>query len=380
MTTETDSAQSRLPHTTDNFVYSALDHATEQIRVLRIQPGKSKERIICTIQHVSLLAMDSQYNCLSYTWGDDLNTRTILVNGKELKVRENLYNFLLRARKFPRIYSMPIWIDAVCLDQANNAEKSHQVQRMSSIYASAKRVFIWLGSEHRKTLIRSSFWTYYRLYVDGRRDFGSKLAFRASEVVSHVRDCCRTFDRFLVSIGILKNYLPYSNGLEHAFTFKWLRLHIDVLDANEYWDRIWTVQERILARDPWIVYQNGFLPYPPLYHFYSVRLPSWNFRTPWDLELAVDAFRTFECHDPRDRLYALRSLLIERDADAIVVDYDMDLITLFLSQARRWLLTNLSSYEDCMYALSKALGLDYVTYCNHQLMDYLRSTATSQKS
>ncbi|KAF2491139.1 hypothetical protein BU16DRAFT_144507 [Lophium mytilinum] len=37
------------------------------------------------------------------------------------------------------------WIDAVCIDQKNNEEKSHQVKMMGSIYKRAQTVLIWLG-------------------------------------------------------------------------------------------------------------------------------------------------------------------------------------------------------------------------------------------
>jgi hypothetical protein len=40
---------------------------------------------------------------------------------------------------------MPIWIDAVCIDQSNNEEKSWQVERMGSIYSWATSTLIFLG-------------------------------------------------------------------------------------------------------------------------------------------------------------------------------------------------------------------------------------------
>lgn len=39
----------------------------------------------------------------------------------------------------------PIWVDAVCIDQSNNEEKSWQVERMGSIYARATNTLIFLG-------------------------------------------------------------------------------------------------------------------------------------------------------------------------------------------------------------------------------------------
>jgi heterokaryon incompatibility protein (HET) len=38
-----------------------------------------------------------------------------------------------------------IWIDSVCINQNDDAEKSDQVQRLSDIYTRASRVIVWLG-------------------------------------------------------------------------------------------------------------------------------------------------------------------------------------------------------------------------------------------
>ena len=40
---------------------------------------------------------------------------------------------------------MPILIDAVCINQGDDVEKAHQVQKMSSIYSLAEEVIVWLG-------------------------------------------------------------------------------------------------------------------------------------------------------------------------------------------------------------------------------------------
>ena len=45
------------------------------------------------------------------------------------------------------IGGVPIWVDAICIDQSNDMEKGHQVLFMDRIYRRADRVFIWLGEE-----------------------------------------------------------------------------------------------------------------------------------------------------------------------------------------------------------------------------------------
>ncbi|KAF4625929.1 hypothetical protein G7Y89_g12234 [Cudoniella acicularis] len=58
----------------------------------------------------------------------------------------NLDNALrvLRNHDTPRC----LWIDALCINQKDDAEKSVQVALMGSIYSKALRVVIWLGAEN----------------------------------------------------------------------------------------------------------------------------------------------------------------------------------------------------------------------------------------
>ncbi|OAG06323.1 uncharacterized protein CC84DRAFT_1090801, partial [Paraphaeosphaeria sporulosa] len=92
----------------------------------------------------------TKYTCLSYRWGDDEATHTVLINGKIRCVRQNLFDFLdmwkhgrRRRRKLKRWF----WIDALCIDQTNAAERNHQVQKMGQIYSNAEEVIVWLGKE-----------------------------------------------------------------------------------------------------------------------------------------------------------------------------------------------------------------------------------------
>ena len=40
---------------------------------------------------------------------------------------------------------LPIWVDAVCMNQIDDAEKSWQVQMMDKIYLRAARTLVYLG-------------------------------------------------------------------------------------------------------------------------------------------------------------------------------------------------------------------------------------------
>jgi hypothetical protein len=48
--------------------------------------------------------------------------------------------------------ALTIWIDAICINQDDNLERSAQVQIMGSIYQTAKRLRIWLGEHSPNTI------------------------------------------------------------------------------------------------------------------------------------------------------------------------------------------------------------------------------------
>ncbi len=86
------------------------------------------------------------FEALSYTWGDATEKHWISCDGKAIQVTRNLLVALqhLRQSDGPRV----IWIDAVCINQEDMAERGQQVQIMGSIYNKAGRVVVWLGEAH----------------------------------------------------------------------------------------------------------------------------------------------------------------------------------------------------------------------------------------
>ena len=85
------------------------------------------------------------YEALSYVWGDRESPKTISIDGCVQEVTENLEAALqqLRLSDAPR----RLWVDALCINQEDSKEKSHQIQKMRHIYRRASGVLVWLGNE-----------------------------------------------------------------------------------------------------------------------------------------------------------------------------------------------------------------------------------------
>lgn len=122
-----------------------------EIRVVDILPGYTLEDLRC---HVSTRSLESDapsdFDALSYTWGDWENCGRIILNGIDFPITANLYYALRRLRRTnqPR----RLWIDQISMDQRCHCEGTRhtcdtrlQVPLMGDIYKRARRVIIWLG-------------------------------------------------------------------------------------------------------------------------------------------------------------------------------------------------------------------------------------------
>lgn len=99
-----------------------------EIRILQLQPGNILSTISCDFLYVDLESA-KDYAALSYTWGSAAPSIPILLHGKVTLVSENLYLALLHLRK--RDVTL-IWVDALCINQEDLAERARQVSHMDS--------------------------------------------------------------------------------------------------------------------------------------------------------------------------------------------------------------------------------------------------------
>ncbi len=63
--------------------------------------------------------------------------------GWPTEITTNLYAALSRLRCTETVRTL--WIDAICINQKDIAEKSFQIELMRDIYSSAEEVSMWLG-------------------------------------------------------------------------------------------------------------------------------------------------------------------------------------------------------------------------------------------
>jgi len=127
-------------------IYHALPEQ-RHIRLLELQPGHWDEPLQCRLLIENLDSLNHTYEAISYAWGDATHRMPILCNGVDESITSSLFDALRIFRGRPGERPRMLWADAVCIDQANLGERSHQVQLMRHIYSTASKVLLWVGHD-----------------------------------------------------------------------------------------------------------------------------------------------------------------------------------------------------------------------------------------
>ncbi|KIV84843.1 hypothetical protein PV11_00597 [Exophiala sideris] len=201
---------------TEEFRHERLKLSGSFMRLLQIQGGTKKDALSLRITQYAIHRRPS-YVAISYTWGNAADTHFVRVNGRPFRVRSNLWHLLYHLRQ--RGVSQFLWIDALCIDQANLEERNFHVQLMGEIYDSADRTIVWLG-----------------LPSEDRRQA------RAMEFVGEMAATIRGKQ------GTVKFRDVY---LSDKYAARWMNLV--GLCYGVYWTRTWIIQEFLQAKEVEVV-------------------------------------------------------------------------------------------------------------------------------
>ncbi|KAI9746007.1 MAG: hypothetical protein M1818_000688 [Claussenomyces sp. TS43310] len=189
------------------FQYTPLNTG-QDIRLVALGRETAYDVIRCRLVDVPISTRPA-YEALSYEWGPSEHDESIYVNDALHRVRRNLYDALISLRN--KASDRLLWIDALCINQANVPERNHQVQLMGTIYSQARDVLVWLGLPSND----------------------SDVAIRYMRNITH---------RQVVRGSVNQNPGPQK---EHG-------AQLDAVAAfcnSSYWHRMWIVQEIQLAQN-----------------------------------------------------------------------------------------------------------------------------------
>jgi hypothetical protein len=155
------------------------------------------------------------FAALSYMWGDKSQLRTVIINDEKVEVRMNLENVLRELRhegKFGALFKL--WVDALCINQSDDIERTEQVAKMDKIYTLAWSIVAWIGPEEN--------------------DSAKAMA---------LLETLATYWPDRTKLDALRDQLVEQPN--HFAKGSWLALKH--LSEREYWTRLWIVQELALG-------------------------------------------------------------------------------------------------------------------------------------
>lgn len=364
------------------FIYSPLPKSSS-IRLLKIHPGEA-DPIQCSLV-VSDLQDDTPYDSLSYAWGnpfgkgtepEDLDSDSsfrISVDNKTFDVTVNLFHAILQLRhrkngaKLRNDHDLAdnelIWIDAICIDQTNNTERSAQVTIMGKIFKKASKVIVWLG----------------------RADSNPSDTETAIDLLSNLASIRPVDLKLIHRSEMYRSHFYGLWGFKTPSKEDWVCL--SKFFHRRWFRRIWIKQEIILAQDILVLCGEWLIPWK---HIVAVSKfladTQWNrtlveimkgkginmcarehqhsdssfpehhwARTPAQMDLLrtnvqsgaalysdaiLQDFRGAEASNPRDIIYGLLGVLQDTKAtkcgiEQVVPNYEIEIENLFLEAARR---------------------------------------------
>ncbi|ETS85904.1 hypothetical protein PFICI_03929 [Pestalotiopsis fici W106-1] len=300
------------------FQYTPLDKGKTEIRLLEIIPqvDSSLKYSLTT----SNLKTSPPYIALSYTWGNDEPSHTIVVNGRVFKVRDNLSYVLPHLAKLRRNGEQSgfrrdeqyFWIDAICIDQQDTKERNHQVAIMADIFNSASLTIAWLGpeDEHFRTLTTVNLGDLQKSR-DSRESHANlqrRLLAELQELQNHGED------------GLshpLDSPTPYDAAFDQDFNedeeqlWHQVKSCMEKIACMEYFTRMWIIQEILLSRELWVMCGNSICTWRALeecwLHCFGIGDPRYR-----DLAFKVSKFMDRVLEEVRNPTDPLHSVMASR--------------------------------------------------------------------
>ncbi|KUI67444.1 Heterokaryon incompatibility protein 6, OR allele [Cytospora mali] len=304
------------------------------------------------------------YDALSYAWGSEEKPCAVFVDEdkRTIPTTTNLDEALRRLRYPDRPRYM--WIDALCIDQGNEKERSRQVSYMSHVFWTAPRVVVWLGP--------------------GDEEGGSNLAL---ETLEDIGNRIQVNWELGTLIGVTKldneqwgpntRCLKPLNHKQHTA--------ILALIQRPWFERIWIRQEVFKANDMsrvvcgrkvvgWGAFQRGVyccVKHRPPPGISKRKRKTWRAKyqvvkgaiRPYPYVLTYLRHRTVgaSCTDDRDRIYALLGMMNDEGKQlGIVPDYSKTASELYHDVAMRYITTyrSLDLLLSCGRFYPEALSSD----------------------
>jgi hypothetical protein len=275
------------------FEYQPIDAAGE-IRILVLLPAHEfSDRLLTTTFVRRIVGYGSDpYVCVSYSWGTLHKYVMLRCNHQYIQVTTHVDTML----RYLRSATKPVylWIDAVCINQADEREKAVQVQSMGRIYSRASEVLVWLGEATDTDQIEGVCESLQEIARRGNDEHGTSKTWRptSSQEVDSLSSFLNRpwFSRRWVLQEVAMNTNVTVHCGNYQISWVWVQTALKILNQI-------SADER----------KNNFelLSITSISAIESIATLYWENRTILDL---LWSCHSTKCADQRDRLFALYAM------------------------------------------------------------------------
>jgi len=268
------------------------------------------------------------FQALSYVWGDPNDRRDLIVlpvasdSDPEEAHLPTLLSVTANLAEAIRYFPYPdkhivFWIDAICINQGDLAERAQQVTLMGEIYASASGVYAWLGPPSEDSNLAMNL--LYRIGESVGLDDNSYEIRPRESAFTRASAMSKGYTDLLCDLRFPIPWDgPEAQALERLFYRPWF-------------ERLWIRQEITLGGDraglvcggssiEWSVFRKAaVLLNQKIKDHNHPRYEQWVARTELVADVCVHArvwlgqllrqIQKAECTDPRDRVYGILGIL-----------------------------------------------------------------------
>ena len=332
-----------------SLALQSLTDPRDSFRLLTLDAGSADEPLsanLCEARRSS----GPVYKCLSYTWSTDPDVVTIdsptstdlwkpiTVNGQIVAITNNLWCALRAIRR--RDLRLCIWVDALCIRQDDDVEKSQQVQMIGATFSNASHVLCWVTEDDVFSELFQSLWhepatqnpspsTSTRIRWPGPDQHGwASYNTRMVNLLCNMRYFTRSW---ILQELILPDRLTVICG--SASIEDWAFEQMVNSATNDY-----IVKIDPAGTGPGSVsiqkVDTSKLEY--VRQIFRIRTEyKQTMKLPHSIWYFLSTFHESRCRDPRDKLYSLLSLVegVERYGTLLESDYQIDVATLYLGLA-----------------------------------------------
>lgn len=363
------------------FQHCPLPDAKTHVRLLKVLSVVESRAIPIHCELTTFFIAEAPpYRAISYTWGDPAPLASVLVNGRQMHVRLNCAYALRQTHQIngDGIRDFLIWIDSICINQLDKAERGSQVSMMGDIFKTATKVLACVGAHEDDSEFLYGFLS------------GEEAKFQ-SILLSDASITWKT-----------KGFHDFKLNCRKLVSWRWkyprsvlIRLCKSLAKflARSYFHRVWIYQELFLGRDISVYCGDQKLPISWICLTSSI-IKSWLWATtdclrffggsnydlwkalcsktgetmplllagakeqpPMRFYPATFAIAALSCQDPRDRIYGILSIIEPVESRQFQPDYSKDRFDLAIEVLQKMGAENSSGFGT-MTSRTRTVGLN----------------------